>query len=133
MVKITKKKFEDAVKDSLGIITTIAKKLNVTTKSVYEYMEKYPDMKLLFEAETERPFDMAEKVVISKLQEKDLKAARTLLLDHKKGRERGYGRNLGLEHSGEIKGETKFIVEIIDDAKQKDSGESFNEDSEQKQ
>lgn len=97
--KINQTNFREAVKNSRGIITIIAQRLQTTRKAIYDYLEKSKKARELLEEEREKPFDVAESVVMQKLQENDLKAAEILLLKHKRGRARGYGEKQELEHS----------------------------------
>jgi len=131
MTKINKKKFQEAIKNTRGIITLIAKNLGTTRKAVYDYMEKHPKCKQLLNEEREKPFDMAESVVFQKLNEKDIKAAEILLLKHKKGRERGYGEKQEVEHS--TPPGKDFNIKITDPYDEGDSNQSVNERPEEQQ
>lgn len=119
-------KFKEAVKGSRGIITIIAKNLGNSRKAIYDFMEKHPKMKELVEEEAEMPVDKAESVLHAKLNEGDMDAVKLILLNHKRGRKRGYGVKHEVEHSGEI--DTKYDVEVFvtherinDEAKNDDS------------
>jgi len=109
MVKITKKKFKDAVIDSGGIITTIANRISVTRKALYEWLVKNPEMRELIEHETEKILDMAEMSLFSQIKDKDLGATKYILST--KGKTRGYieQKEIKTEHSGEI-GVTKINI-----------------------
>lgn len=118
MVKITAEKWINAVKGTRGQITRIANKLQVSRQSVYVYMEKSPKAKEIYEAESERPFDVAEDILHEKLLEKDVGVAKTLLFGHKRGKERGYGhtQDINLTQDKPL----KLQLEIIDGNKDED-------------
>ena len=88
MVKITIKKFKGAVLDSGGVITTIAQRVGVSRKSIYEFMERTPGMKELRLDEEEKILDMAEISLFSQVKNKDFSATKYILSN--KGRSRGY-------------------------------------------
>jgi len=98
MVKITKKRFKECTVDSGGVITTIANRLGVTRKSVYEYIEKNPELKEILHHEVEKILDLAERSLFSQVADKDLGATKYLLST--KGKNRGYVEKQEIEHSG---------------------------------
>ena len=114
MVKITEKKFKKVIINSRGNMTLIAERLNVARSSVYSYINKNEWAKKLIDNEAWKPFDIAEsKLHTSALVKEEGWAIRTMLLDHKKGREMGYGREQNLNIGGQEK-PVKLILEIID-------------------
>lgn len=111
MVKINQKKFKDAILDSGGIITTIANRIGVTRKAIYDWLVKNPEMKDYLEQETEKILDMAEISLFSQVKDKDLGATKYILST--KGKKRGYIERQELEHSGNI-GVTKINIVMPD-------------------
>lgn len=112
MGKINLKKFKEAVDGSRGIITLIAKRLGVTRKAVYDYMDRTETAKELIENEKEKGIDIAESKLMKRLNDNDWKAIRMILTQSKRGRARGYGKRLELEHSGEIKSNRPSAEEV---------------------
>lgn len=113
---MSKKKFKEAVLDSGGVITTIANRLNVQRKTVYEWLVKHPEMKEYIEQETEKILDMAEISLFSQVKDKDLGATKYLLST--KGKNRGYIEKQEKELSFDNKGEKpifQFITENVSD------------------
>ena len=101
MVKMSKKKYKEAVKDSGGVITTIANRLNVERKTVYEWLKKNPEMLIFKEQEEEKILDMAEISLFSQVKARDFGATKYILST--KGKGRGYVEKTesSIEHKGE--------------------------------
>ena len=64
MSKINITKFKKACEDSGGIKTTIAKRLGITRRWLYLWLEKHPEMEKLIEEESEIVLDMAENKLV---------------------------------------------------------------------
>lgn len=90
----------EAVRGSLGIMSTVAKNLNCTWGTARTYIEKYPEAKQLWEDEKERVLDLAESKVFKSINLDDVGAAKWLLSN--RGRDRGYGETLKVEQSGKL-------------------------------
>lgn len=101
MAKINKKKFLNALKDSGGVITSIANRLEVTRKAVYEYIERNPELRKFVEDEKEKILDMAEISLFSQVKDKDFGATKYILST--RGKSRGYIEKTESEitHKGE--------------------------------
>ena len=112
MVKISKKKFKNALEDSGGVITTIANRMNVTRKAVYDWLKKHPEMREFKDQEEEKILDMAEISLFSQVREKDFGATKYILST--KGKNRGYIEKTeqAVEHKGEG---FKLIINEKDD------------------
>ncbi|RLI67501.1 hypothetical protein DRO91_10145 [Candidatus Heimdallarchaeota archaeon] len=115
MVKITPQKFKKALFDSGGIKTTIARKLGVTRKAVYDYLERNPKLKILLKHEEEKILDMAEVSLFAQVKNKDFPATKYILST--KGKDRGYTEKQEIEHSGQA----QIIIEEHVYDKDKDS------------
>lgn len=105
MVRIKKAKFAEALKDSGGIITTIANRLGVSRQAIYKYLERFPEFKQDLEDETEKILDMAEISLFSQVKGRDIGATKYLLST--KGKRRGYVEKQEIEHSG-----NQFAIDI---------------------
>ena len=100
MVRLTKGVFKEAVKDTGGIVSQIAKNAGVANKTVYDFLARHPEMKKVREVEIEKVLDMAEGNLFLKARDKNEWAIK-YLLSHK-GRLRGYADKTEVEHSGKI-------------------------------
>ena len=81
-----------AVKDSKGIITTIAKRLKCSWHTAETYCNKYPESKRALKDENEKILDICEGLLIESIEKnKDIQNAKWLL--SKKGKVRGYTDN----------------------------------------
>lgn len=114
---MNKKIFMEAVKDSFGILTTIAARIGCNRTTIYNFLEKYPDMKKVLEDEKERIIDRVEKKLFFRAIEGDIKAIDRVLRS-KKAQERGYGDYSEVKHTGEMtQNINKIEVEIIETKK----------------
>lgn len=111
--KPSKEKILEAIKDSGGIISLIAKKLNnaswIQTK---RWIESFPETKEAHEHQIEGIIDMAESKLFDRIQQGDSQDIKWFL--SKKGKHRGYGDVQSVEHLGEIE---LRIVREEDDVK----------------
>lgn len=80
----------EAINDSGGIKQEVAKRLGCSRKLLYEYAERFPEIKEAFEDEGEKLLDMAESVLFSLVQDGELAAVFYVL--NNKGGKRGYGQ-----------------------------------------
>ena len=126
---MSKKKFKEAVLDSGGVITTIANRMGVSRKAVYDWLAKHPEMKEYREQEEEKILDMAEISLFSQVKDKDFAATKYIL--GTKGKSRGYVEKQERELTFDNKGEKpvfQFITENVpNEAVTKTNGS--NEDS----
>jgi predicted transcriptional regulator len=88
MAKITKMNFKNAVVGSAGILSNIAKRLNVTRSAVTQYVARNPDVLELLKEEDEGINDLAEVKLINKINDGDMRAIRFRL--RTKAKHRGY-------------------------------------------
>jgi len=117
MTKINKTKFLKALKGTAGIISQIAKNLGVQRKSVYEYIERTPEVKPYIKQEKEQILDLMEGSMIHKaVVEKDFKALNFYLKTI--GKDRGYTEKIETELSGGV--DNKIIFEIVDPTKKEE-------------
>lgn len=98
MVRISKAKFRNALKGSLGIITTIAKRCDCNRISIYRLIENNPELKKEIEAEKDKVLDVAESGLFSKVNSGDWKAIQYML--DRKGNKRGYTPKQDIEQTG---------------------------------
>ena len=100
MAKINKVKFEKALDGTGGIMLSIAKNLDCSRNSVYEFCNKHPEMMVLRRLEEEKILDIAENGLFTKAKDKDPWAIKYLLAT--KGKKRGYIEKTEVEHTGEL-------------------------------
>lgn len=105
MVKVTKKKFREAVKGTGGIMISIAKNLGVSRVTVYDFCNKNPDMMKLRRDEEEKIIDIAENSLFSQARKQEQWAVKYLL--QTKGKRRGYVEKSEIQMSGHIETFTK--------------------------
>jgi len=123
MARLNQKTFKEALIDSGGNQSIIARKLGKARSTITMYLNKNPKMRELLEAEAERVIDVAENIVDSEIvTKKDLDTAKWKLTNSKRGKARGYGQKQELEHTGATGATFNLItksVEEIKDAKSK--------------
>lgn len=103
MGKLTIKKFRDALKDSMGCITTIAKSSQVNRLTIYRLLEKFPYLKKELEDEVNRITDLVEKNLKVLALKSDMKAIKFYL--ETKGKDRGYMRTQKIDVESDNKTE----------------------------
>lgn len=79
----------EAIKDTGGIKTEVCKRLQCSRKTVYNYINKYPEVAEAFEEEEDKVLDMAESSLFALIQNGDTAAIFYYL--NNKGKKRGYG------------------------------------------
>ena len=114
-------RFMKACKGSGGIISIIAKKLDVTRQSVYDFMQREPGSKKYLDEAKEAIIDMAESKLINSMNNNDLESIKWYL--SRIGRHRGYIANpevqvIGKQTNTQINIESN-IHELIENAKNK--------------
>lgn len=82
------KQFVEAMPGTGGIISTIAKRVGCDWQTARKYIRTMPTVQKAYDAECEAIIDMAESVVIKKIQSGDSADAKWYLT--KKGKQRGY-------------------------------------------
>lgn len=143
MTKISEEQFKQAVKDSYGNRSTIARKLGVTAPAIYTRLKNNPKWQDYIDNEKEMLLDLAEgelTKIISKSVVKDsdkLSAIKFLL--EKLGIRRGYGLittnrnlNVNVDHPMNAKNMNKIYYEILEENKSKEKGFHPNMGSEDK-
>lgn len=68
-MKIFMDKFEEALIDSGGIVTTLANRIGVSRKALYEWLVKNPHAQELLKSERESLIDLAESKLLIKLND----------------------------------------------------------------
>lgn len=80
-----------AIKNTGGIRTQICANLKCDRKTLFKYMNKYPEIREAIEDEEESVLDMAESSLFALIQNGD--SASIFYFLNNKGRKRGYGFN----------------------------------------
>ncbi len=123
MAKINLTKFRNALRDSMGSITIIAKSCGVERSTVYAFIEKHPKVKEDIDLEIGRIKELAEDNMKSMALTKNFKALKFFL-----------ERKCGWVPKQEIdvKSENKTIIDLAEDAELDDyieKNESKTEES----
>lgn len=92
-LKYTVEQVLEAIKDTGGIKTEVCQRLNCGRRTIYVYIDRFPEIKEAFEEEEEKVLDMAESSLFAMIQNGDLTAIFYYL--NNKGRRRGYGAPSG--------------------------------------
>lgn len=98
-LKYTVEQVLGAIKDTGGIKTEVCQRLNCGRRTIYLYIDRFPEIKEAFEEEEEKVLDMAESSLFAMIQNGDLTAIFYYL--NNKGRRRGYGAPSGKIHEQE--------------------------------
>ena len=92
MKRITQKETLQAIKDSGGIMATIAGRLNCNWNTARAYCEKWEATRQALKDETESITDLAESAIVEAIKAKDLATCKWYLST--KGKARGYSTEL---------------------------------------
>ena len=99
-----------AIKDTGGIVSTIATRLGVTWNTARAWIDADPITAQAYQDEENRVLDVAEGTIIKSIQEGDTQDAKWLL--SRKGKRRGYGDSTDIT-SGNEPLKPPQIIEII--------------------
>ena len=98
MSRLSKNRVKKAIPTSAGIISTIARRLSCDWHTAKDCIDGDPELSQMLEDEMEGVLDMAESVVYKSAKDGNTQDAKWLL--SKKGKDRGYGDSVDLQHSG---------------------------------
>ncbi len=76
MPKYNTKVFIEAIKESGGIISTIADRVGCEWRTAKKWIDNYPSVLLAYNDECERVNDMAESTIVKSLKAEDLTTAK---------------------------------------------------------
>ena len=71
--KYTPDQIIEALNRAGGFVSFAARSLNTTTKTVYDYIHRYPDIKTKLDEIRHTQFDIAESVIVTGMQHKSTK------------------------------------------------------------
>ena len=104
-----------------GLVTAAADALGCQPVTIYRYLERFPKLREIKAEVDERMKDLSEAKLFKLLQNEDGPTVRWYL--GKKAWDRGYGDQMKLEHSGQVDGAKKIVVEFRH-PEQDETGES---------
>lgn len=111
MKRITQKEVLEAIRDSGGIMATIARRLSCNWNTARAYCEKWETTKQALKAETETIADLAESAIMDAIRAKDIAICKWYLST--KAKKRGYTTDL--QETEQTEKEDTEIRIIIDD------------------
>ena len=128
MTRITKKNFKQALINSGGNQSRIAEKLEVRRSTVCEFLKRHPDMRELLEEQINLLYDTAQdSQAMQILAHKNVDESKWLLMNTKRGRERGFGKKTELELSGTIQGAIFHeVIKSNEEIKEMKNGKTNN-------
>jgi hypothetical protein len=97
----TSDQIAQALRDSDGLISYTAQKLNCSYSTVINYLERYPELKKIREELDEKNLDVSENQLFKQI--KDGNSAAIFFHLKCKGKHRGYIERSEIEHSGSMK------------------------------
>lgn len=121
MTKITTAKFIKACKGSGGVQAILAQKIGVSRQAINQYINDHPDINKYLELAEEEAVDIGESKLMQNIaagKERSL-----LFFLERKGKKRGYGKEIKIEgdnpYNSEIERWKKIIEEIEEEKKEK--------------
>ena len=94
VARFSKGQIKQALRASGGFISYAARRLGCPERTVYNYLNRYPDLKEELQAIRESHVDMAESSLLAQIGEKNTSA--TIFYLECQGKKRGYVRNPAL-------------------------------------
>lgn len=88
-VKCTKGKLLKAIDGTNGIVSDVARRCGVCVSTVYNYLERYPDVAERLEVERGKLLDLGERELVKQVKRGNIKAIMFLL--ERRGASRGWG------------------------------------------
>lgn len=113
-LRCSKESVAQALLDSRGIASVAARKLGVSRKSIFDYMDRWPELHEVRDEARNVISDKAEDNIVKAVNEGDLKTSRWWL--QHQARDRGYGERLELKHDGEIEIRLEMGTELAKEA-----------------
>ena len=113
--KYTVEQIKDAITKAGGFISIACKSLGCTRKTIYNYMDKYPELKEQVSDIREHYLDIAEASLIQKV--KDGKTPELIFYLKTQGKKRGYTEKSEIDVTTNGKAITDIKIEVIDTGK----------------
>ena len=108
--KVSKEKFLEALKGTMGIQTVIARKLGINRATVADYLKNDQELQDAFQQEKESALDLAESKLLQGINDGDAECIRFYL--RTVGKSRGYTERVEQELSS--KQPIKLVVDDTD-------------------
>ena len=99
--QFTPEQMVEVIHKSLGLITKAAKMLGCSPKTIYNYRDKYDEVRQAIDDAREATCDQAEFNIIEAITKKDIETSKWYL--SRMGRHRGYGDKVDHKVDGEVK------------------------------
>lgn len=99
-MRVTKQSVLKAIHGSGGIVSQIAKRLDVTWHTANKYIYKWPETQQALRDEQETILDMAESTLYANIKGGNSQDAKWILST--KGKSRGYSEKTEVEHTGSM-------------------------------
>lgn len=127
--KLTKNKILAAIKDSAGILSSIAERLGCSRQALYNWLDLHKDSEIVdaIKHEEEKVMDMAESKIIQAIKERDMQTTRWYA--NTKGKSRGYAPKQEIEHTGQIIGNVNIKIEPFKEEKNENKADKSGEGS----
>lgn len=109
MVRVGKKRMLSAIKGSAGIVSTIAKRLDVCWVTCKKLIDSKDIYQQCLREEVEKNIDKAESVILQALDEGDIQTAKWYLQTI--GKQRGYSELSNINLSGNIKTDIQKLTD----------------------
>lgn len=103
-----------AISGSLAIVSRVAKNLNCDWTTADNYIKKYPAAVEAMKAEEQAVLDLCETKIIKAINLDDVGSAKWYL--SKKGKDRGYGDEQIITHTGQIEEKKTVLIQYRADS-----------------
>lgn len=116
--KVKKKDIEQSLKKNMGLVSGVAKDLNVQRQTVYNYLDKYPELKDIQKEARDKTTDVAKNRIMNAINKGHLQTCRWWLAKF----DPDFADKVDLNHSGNMThevnhniGEVQKAIDLIPD------------------
>ena len=102
----------DALIATAGIKTAAARHLGCHHDTITNYINRYPTVAAAYQQARDSIIDKAESVLVQRLNAREWDAAKFVLTTL--GRDRGWGQQVGVSHSGPDGGPVKITTIVVE-------------------
>jgi len=114
--RITQDQWIQAVRDSAGIVASVAARLGVARQTVWENRKRHPWLEECFKTTLEESIDLAETNIQQAIAGGNLKV--TMWYLERKGKARGWGREIQIE-SESLADRPQVVLYLPDNGRQR--------------
>lgn len=110
--KVKKKDIERSLKKNMGLVSGVAKDLNVERQTVYNYLNKYPKLKDIQKEARDKTTDVAKNRIMNAIDKGDLQTCRWWLAKF----DPEFADKVDVNHSGNMTHDVNHNIKEVQEA-----------------